>query len=81
MNGSYDEELQLQINTLLDDLVFTENQLRAARETFDTEEYARLMRVFLPLQKQYLKLCAEQEKRLNDDENADELEAFNKVTE
>lgn len=81
MNGSYDEELQLQINTLLDDLVFTENQLRAARETLDTEEYARLMRVFLPLQKQYLKLCAEQENRLNDDETADELEAFNKVTE
>lgn len=41
----------------------------------DTDEYTRLFRVFLPVQKQYLKLCAELEKLTG--ANVDELAAFN----
>lgn len=46
-----------------------------ARESGDTDEYTRLFRVFLPVQKQYLKLCAELEKLTGAD--VDELAAFN----
>ena len=39
------------------------NEIAAARNNGDTDEYTRLFRVCLPVQKQYLKLCAEQEKQ------------------
>ena len=49
--------------------------IETARKDGDTDEYTRFMRVCLPVQKQYLKLCAELEK-LTETE-VDELAAFN----
>ena len=62
MNESYEQELQQEINFLNDELLFLQNEIAAARNNGDTDEYTRLFRVCLPVQKQYLKLCAEQEK-------------------
>ena len=61
MNESYEQELQQEINFLNDELLFLQNEIAAARNNGDTDEYTRLFRVCLPVQKQYLKLCAEQE--------------------
>lgn len=75
MNESYEQELQQEINFLNDELLFLQNEIAAARNNGDTDEYTRLFRVCLPVQKQYLKLCAELEK-LTETE-VDELAAFN----
>lgn len=40
-----------------------QDEISQVRKAFDTEEYPRLIRVCLPVQKLYLKFCAEQEKR------------------
>ncbi len=76
MNESYQAELQMEINFLSQELVYLQEKLSAARNCGDTDEYTRLMRVCLPVQKQYLKLCAEQEKR-QDETEVDPLTAFN----
>ena len=54
-------------------------QITNARNSGDTDEYARLMRICLPVQKQYLKLCAEQEKRVQLADSTDPLTEFNKA--
>lgn len=77
MNESYEQELQQEINFLNDELLFLQNEIAAARNNGDTDEYTRLFRVCLPVQKQYLKLCAEQEKReAGDGGSQDDLLAF-----
>lgn len=75
MNESYEQELQQEINFLLAEIAFLQGEITDARKQNDTEAYARLCRVYLPMQKQYLKLCAELEKQTGAD--ADELAAFN----
>lgn len=77
MNESYDEELRQEIDFLWNELAFLQDEISQARKAFDTEEYTRLMRVCLPVQKQYLKLCAEQEKREQAESDNDPLAAFN----
>lgn len=77
MNESYEQELQQSINFLLGEIVYLEKELETARNTGDLDEYTRLMRVCLPVQKQYLKLCAEQEKRESAESDLDPLAAFN----
>ena len=77
MNESYDEELRQEIDFLWNELAFLQDEISQARKAFDTEEYTRLMRVCLPVQKQYLKLCAEQEKREQAESDTDPLAAFN----
>lgn len=54
-----------------------QEEIANARKNYDTDEYTRLMRVCLPVQKQYLKLCAEQEKRENIENEVDPLTEFN----
>lgn len=76
MNESYNHELQQEINFLFDELAFLQKEISGARTERDADEYARLMRICLPVQKQYLKLCAEQEKRAQA-ADVDELAAFN----
>ena len=63
MNESYEQELQQEINFLYDEINYLQKATENARKNGDTGEYTRLMRICLPVQKQYLKLCAEQEKR------------------
>lgn len=75
MNESYEQELQTEINFLLHEVGYLQEEISNARESGDTDEYTRLFRVFLPVQKQYLKLCAELEKQT--DAEVDELAAFN----
>lgn len=77
MNESYDEELRQEIDFLWNELAFLQDEISQARKAFDTEEYTRLMRVCLPVQKQYLKLCAEQERREQAESDTDPLAAFN----
>ena len=77
MNESYEQELQQEINFLNDELLFLQNEIAAARNNGDTDEYTRLFRVCLPVQKLYLKLCAEQEKRVQAETEVDPLTAFN----
>ena len=77
MNESYEQELQQEINFLNDELLFLQNEIAAAMNNGDTDEYTRLFRVCLPVQKQYLKLCAEQEKRVQAETEVDPLTAFN----
>lgn len=77
MNESYNEELRQEINFLYSELVFVQKELEVARNAGDTDEYTRLMRICLPIQKQYLKLCAEQEKRGNAENSTDPLTEFN----
>lgn len=76
MNEEYTSELQQEINFLYGELAFLQGEIANVRKNYDMDEYARLFRVFLPIQKQYLKLCAEQEKREHDTE-LDPLEEFN----
>lgn len=75
MNESYEQELQTEINFLLHEVGYLQEEISNARANGDTDEYTRLFRVFLPVQKQYLKLCAELEKLTGAD--VDELAAFN----
>lgn len=75
MNESYQQELQQEINFLYEEINYLQKAIEAARKDGDTDEYTRFMRVCLPVQKQYLKLCAELEK-LTETE-VDELAAFN----
>ena len=77
MNESYEQELQMEINFLSRELVYLQEEICAARKCGDTDEYTRLMRVRLPVQKQYLKLCAEQEKLIQAETEVDPLTAFN----
>ncbi len=77
MNETYNMELQKEINFLLGELSFLQDELLIARKAGDTDEYTRLMRICLPVQKQYLKLCAEQEKREQAENVADPLMEFN----
>lgn len=75
MNEAYEVELQQEINFLLHEVGYLQEEISNARANGDTDEYTRLFRVFLPVQKQYLKLCAELEKLTGAD--VDELAAFN----
>lgn len=77
MNESYSEELQQEIDFLWHELVFLQDEIADARKACDIDEYTRLVRVCLPVQKQYLKLCAEQEKREQAESDTDPLAAFN----
>jgi hypothetical protein len=75
MNEAYEQELQQEIDFLYDELAYLQGEITDARKHNDPDEYARLFRVYLPLQKQYLKLCAESEKLAG--AGVDELAAFN----
>ena len=75
MNESYQQELRQKINFLYEEINYLQKSIETARNNSNTDEYTRLMRVCLPVQKQYLKLCAELEK-LTETE-VDELAAFN----
>jgi len=75
MNKVYETELQQEINFLYDELAYLQGEIAHTRKQNDTEAYARLCRVYLPMQKQYLKLCAELEKQTGAE--VDELAAFN----
>ena len=75
MNETYEQELRLEINFLYEEINYLQKSIETARKNSNTDEYTRLMRVCLPVQKQYLKLCAELEK-LTETE-VDELAAFN----
>lgn len=77
MNETYQNELQQEINFLFEELAYLQGEIALARKTGNTEEYTRLMRVCLPVQKQYLKLCAEQEKRELTKNEVDPLAEFN----
>lgn len=77
MNETYQNELQQEINFLFEELAYLQGEIAHARSTGSTEEYTRLMRVCLPVQKQYLKLCAEQEKRELTENEVDPLAEFN----
>ena len=79
MNEAYEQELQEEINFLFHELSFLQDEIGNARKQYDTEEYTRLMRICLPVQKQYLKLCAEQEKREQLEADTDPLTEFNRV--
>ena len=75
MNESYQQELRQEINFLYEEINYLQKSIETARNNSNTDEYTRLMRVCLTVQKQYLKLCAELEK-LTETE-VDELAAFN----
>lgn len=77
MNETYTSELQQEINFLWEELAYLQGEITNARKNYDTEEYTRLLRVCLPVQKQYLKLCAEQEKRERAKNAIDPLTEFN----
>ena len=77
MNDTYESELQQEIDFLWEELAYLQGEISSARRNCDTDEYTRLMRVFLPVQKQYLKLCAEQEKRESVENEVDPLTEFN----
>lgn len=74
--NEYITELGQEIEFLYDEMGYLQAELENARKNGETDEYTRFMRVYLPVQKQYLKLCAEQEKRGQETE-VDELAAFN----
>ena len=77
MNDTYNMELQEEINFLFAELSYLQDEILNARNTGDTDEYTRLMRICLPVQKQYLKLCAEQVQREQAENAADPLMEFN----
>lgn len=79
MNNIYSVELQEEINFLFGEIAYLQKSIETARECNNTDEYTRLMRVCLPVQKQYLKLCAEQEKRESMENETDPLTEFNKA--
>ncbi len=77
MNEEYTSELQQEIDFLYSELAFIQGEITNARQANDTDEYTRFMRICLPVQKQYLKLCAEQEKREQAENAVDPLMEFN----
>ena len=77
MNETYTSELQQEINFLWEELAYLQGEITNACKNYDTEEYTCLLRVCLPVQKQYLKLCAEQEKREQAENAVDPLTEFN----
>ena len=77
MNEPYESELQQEIDFLWEELAYLQAEISNARKNCDTDEYARLMRICLPVQKQFLKLCAEQEKRELAENEVDPLTEFN----
>ena len=79
MNETYNQELQQEINFLFEEIAYLQKSIEKARKCNDTDEYTRLMRICLPVQKQYLKLCAEQEKRESMENETDPLTEFNKA--
>ena len=48
MNESYEQELQTEINFLLHEVGYLQEEISNARASGDTDEYTRLFRVFLP---------------------------------
>lgn len=73
MNEIYTQELQQSIDFYFKQLVYLEGEIDREREyaknTGDYKDYGHLMRLYVPIQKEYLRLCAEQE-RLTDSETA-----------
>ena len=61
MRESYEQELKLQINFLDAEMLYLYNQMVTAKKSDDLKTYASLIRVYLPMQKSYLKMCAELE--------------------
>ena len=74
--NDYIFELQQEIDFMNEQLGYIETLIQNAAADNDTKEYARLMRLYLPLQKSFLKACAECEKLDNAANNADPLLDF-----
>lgn len=72
MNETYQTAREGAINLLCEQLAYLEQEMAAARMSEDTKAFASLMRVFLPAQKEYLRLCRENEYSAQ----VDELLAF-----
>ena len=53
MNESYQQELRQEINFLYEEINYLQKSIETARNNSNTDEYTRLMRVCLPVQKQY----------------------------
>lgn len=79
MQENFEHELQEEIAFLYQELDFLQKSIEESRNNGDTEEYTHLMRICLPVQKQYLKLCEQQEKRTKEGQ-IDELATFNGAT-
>lgn len=75
MNETYEMELQMEINFLYEEISYLQTEIMNARKEKDTKQYAALMRVFLPMQKSYLKMCADLEK-LTGNTESDPLLSF-----
>lgn len=72
MNETYQIARESAINLLCEQLAYLEKEMAIARMAEDTKAFASLMRVFLPAQKEYLRLCREDEYSAQ----VDELLAF-----
>lgn len=71
-DNSYQNARESAINLLCEQLAYLEKEMAVARMSEDTKTFASLMRVFLPAQKEYLRLCREDEYSAQ----VDELLAF-----
>ena len=59
MQANFEYELQEEIEFLYQELAFLQESIETSRTEGNTEEYTRLMRIFLPVQKQSTELCHE----------------------
>ena len=72
MNDTYQFARESAMNLLCEQLAYLDKEMAVARMSEDTKTFASLMRVFLPAQKEYLRLCREDEYSAQ----VDELLAF-----
>ena len=76
MRKDYKTELKAERKFLYAELSFMQKENETARSNGDGKEYARLMRLYLPMQKNYLKMCADNQAIVENDPAGDSLLAF-----
>jgi hypothetical protein len=67
MESNYSLERKFALDTLAEQVAFLVHEMAAARLVGDMKDYAALMRLYLPAQKEYLRLCAEEGQEGNTD--------------
>ncbi len=81
MSAFYKEELDLQTEYLYEQMAFLEKEISDAQDhaknTGDYKTYGKLVRLYIPIEKEYMRLCAEQDRFLEAEESkTDALTAF-----
>ena len=73
--NNYYEQLQAEKAVLEQEIIYIQRKTKAARDNEQLDKYGKFVRLLLPVQKQYLRLCGELE-ALETANEVDELANF-----